>query len=171
MEYRSHFTFATLFSILYAIAGIYFFSLSPEHAFLTSVVIIIAGMLPDIDAGNEPPARELGGLVAAVFPVAMIELFPSLKESGISRIALVVVCGYLLVRVIVIRGLQKFTARRGIIHSIPAAILTFEVAYLLFWDLPRGIRLFVATGAFLGFFTHLLIDAWGNFDLVKTAMG
>jgi hypothetical protein len=57
------------------------------------------------------------------------------------------------------------------IHSIPAAIITFEFVFLLFWDLYLYDRLYLATAALVGFLSHLLLDAYGNLDIVGKAMG
>lgn len=170
-QHQSHITFSIIVGIGYALLGISVFQIFPEHALLASVIIVIAGMLPDVDAGGGAPARELGGLIAAISPLAVIEFFPGLKAGGIARIALVVICCYFITRMIVVRVLQKFTVHRGIIHSIPAAIITGEVVYLLFWDLYWQDRLYLATGAFVGFFSHLFLDASTNLDLIGRALG
>ena len=57
------------------------------------------------------------------------------------------------------------------IHSIPAAIIAAEVTYLLFWDLQWQGKLLLSAATLTGFMTHLLLDAYGNLDLVKSAKG
>jgi hypothetical protein len=170
-QYKNYITFSVLLGITYAVGGHYLFRVQPEIGLLASVVILIAGLLPEIDAGPGPANRELGGLLAAIAPLVLIELFPRFAMGGTSRIALVVICCYIVTRIIVSRLLIKITAPKGIIHSIPAAVLTFEVVYLLFGDLYRGDRLFVATAALVGYLGHLTVDAYSSLDLLGKAIG
>lgn len=170
-QYQSHISFSVVVGIAYAAIGIFFFNIFPELAFLASAIIVITGMLPDIDAKSSAPARELGGLLAAVSPIALIELYPGVRAGGIARVALVVVFCYFMTRVVVVRLLQRFTVHRGMVHSIPAAIITFEIVYLLFWDLYWSDRLYVGIAGFVGFLSHLVLDASGNIDLLGKALG
>lgn len=164
-------SFSVFLGIVYALFGLAFLSLPGELALLASVICVFSGILPDIDATGGVPEREAAGLLAAVAPIFIFELFPGLRDDGISRIALVVIGSYLVTRMIVIRGLQKFTVHRGLVHSIPAAIIAFELAYLMFWDLVWSDRLYIAGAAFVGFFSHLALDGYSNLDLLGKAMG
>lgn len=163
----SHLSVSILLSVLYAGFGVTALRMYPEHVLLASVIVIVAGLLPNID--SEPgagPAREFGGLLAAVAPLLLIDFFPSIKAGGVARIALVVICCYLFSRLIVVRILEYRTEHRGLIHSVPAAIITGEVVYLLFWDLFPIQRLYLGGAALLGYLSHLIIDATGNIDIL-----
>jgi len=170
-SHRGHITFSTLVAAGYAAAGIQYYDMLPEHVLLASVIIVIAGMLPDIDAGGSAPSRELGGLLAAISPIAVLEFYPDIKTGGVTRIALVVVASYLFTRVFVVRGLKKFTVHRGMIHSLPAAIILFEITYLMFLELVWVDRMYISLAALVGFLSHLVLDSWSNVDLLKGAMG
>ncbi|MCB0358400.1 MAG: metal-dependent hydrolase [Bdellovibrionales bacterium] len=170
-EYRNHITFSIVVGICYALGGMYLLNLDGETSMLALAIIAIAGILPDIDAKNGAPAREVGAILSAVAPIAILEAYPHFKAGGMVRIALVVVVCYLVTRVFVVRGLKKFTVHRGMMHSIPAAIITFQLAFLLFYDLFLLERLYVSVAAFVGFMSHLFLDATSNLDLVGKAMG
>ena len=167
----SHFSFSTLLGIGYALFGVYVLNIQPELAVLAALAVMIGGVLPNVDASDSPPAKEFGGFLAALAPIILMELYPSLKLGGTARIALVVICSYLITKLVVQRFLTSFTVHRGMLHSIPAAIVTFELVYLLFWDMATFIRLYIAAGAFLGFIMHLIVDATGNIDFWGRAMG
>ncbi|MFN8390507.1 MAG: metal-dependent hydrolase [Bdellovibrionota bacterium] len=168
---QSHFSFSVGLAVLYALGGMFILDLRPEVILLSSVIVVIAGMLPNIDEVESGSAQEFGGLLAAASPLVLFEFYPAFSHGGITRVVLVVICCYLISRVVIVRLLQTVTSHRGIIHSIPAAILSFEAVYLLFWDLGLRARMFVAFAAFLGFFVHLLMDAYTNVDLVGRALG
>ena len=170
-EHQSHISFSFFLAVLYALAGLVIFNIAPEHVLLGAVVVTIAGMLPDVDGGGQSAAHELGGMLAAVFPLLLIESFHTLRAGGVARIALVVICSYMLARIFVVRGLQQFTVHRGMIHSVPAAIITAQLTYLLFWDLPLLPKIFVSLAALFGFMSHLLMDAYTNINIVGRAMG
>lgn len=165
------FSTAFVLAIGYALLGVFVFDIYPEHIILSSAIVIIACLLPDIDGSSDLPQRELGGLLAAVSPLVLLEFFPNLETGGISRVALIVICCYALTRLLISRGLHRLTVPKGMIHSVPAAIITFELVFLLFDDLNIVNRLFVSSAAFVGFFSHLVIEAYGNLDLLGKALG
>lgn len=168
---QAHFSFAAMLGAVYGLAGAFLLEVPPETCVLGSVLVVIAGLLPNVDASGGSSSRELAGLLAAISPLIAFELLPKLRDGGVVRIVLVVICCYILTRILVIRFLQKFTSHRGMLHSIPASVVTFELTYLLLWDLKLFDRTYVATGAFVGFFSHLLLDGYGNLDLMGQAMG
>lgn len=167
---QSHFTFSVLTAVAWAGVGLSY-RIDPEIAVLSAVVLTIGGILPNVDEGKGQTAQELGGLVAAISPLILLAMFPTLRAGGISRVALVVILAYTFTRILIARSLQTFFAHRGAVHSIPAAIVTSEIVYLMFPDLLRRERIFVAGAALIGFLSHLLIDAYGNLDLMQKAMG
>ena len=171
VSYQNYLTFSVLVALLYSAAGVVWLGVHPEITLVAGVIIVVTGLLPEIDSDNAPPSREVGGFLAAISPILLIEMFPRIQAGGVARIALVVIASYLVTRIIIVRLLQKHTTQMGMVHSIPAAIITFELVYLMFWDLYTWDRLFVATAAFTGYFAHLLLDAGGNLDLFGKAQG
>lgn len=168
-RHQSHFALSTLLGIGYAGAGIVLFHTHPEYALLASVIVVVAGILPNIDNGpTSAPAQEFVAFLAALVPLTLVESYPSLKAGGVARIALVVLCSYLATKWLFSRLVFRFTTNRGMLHSIPAAIITFEIVYLIFWDLMWQDRLYLGTAALIGFCGHLLLDATSNFEFVGT---
>lgn len=159
---RSHFVTSVLLGGAYAAAGIYFFNIYPENALLASVIIVVAGMVPNLDGGQSGPAREIGGLIAAMVPLVLLSQYPFIKEGGITRIAIIAVVSYLATRTLFVNFFEQFTTHRGMLHSIPSAVITSELFYLLFFDLRTPERIYISVAALLGFLTHLIMDAYGN---------
>lgn len=168
---QSHFTLTTAVAIAYAAVGVSGLHIPLDTVLLGSVIFVIGGALPNVDEGNGPSAREFGGILAAVSPLMLFSLFPSMQRHGVSQVALISVFTYVVCRVVIARGLQNYTVHRGVFHSLPAAVLTFEAIYLIFLGLPFLERFYLAFGGFAGFLTHLIHDAYGNLDLVGRAMG
>ena len=170
-KYNSYISFGCVVAVGYAAFGFFFQNFDLELLLLGAAIIVIAGMIPNIDSRGEAPAREVGALLAAIAPVIVLELFPGVRSGGAARVALVVLGSYILTRVIVVRVIHRYTQHRGMLHSIPAAILTFELVYLLFWDLYFEARLYLASAAFIGYLSHLMLDAYGNLDFMGKAFG
>ena len=168
---QSHFSFSIFIAAIFAAIAILLFGFKAELVLLSAVLVVVAGMLPNIDQSGSNQARELGSLLAAVAPLVCLELFPQIGAGGVPRIALVVVLCYLITRLVIVRGLKKYTTHRGMIHSVPAAIIAAEITYLMFWDLKWQGKLLLASATLLGFSVHLLLDAYSNLDLVKAAKG
>jgi hypothetical protein len=138
----------------------------PENALLAAVIVVVAGLLPNLDAGGSGPAREISGLVAAAIPMILMETIPAIRAGGITRVAIVVVIAYLGTRWIIVRFFDRFSTHRGMLHSVPAAIITAEIVYLMFYDLRVLERMFVAFAAFIGYFMHLMLDGYENVALL-----
>ena len=168
---QNHVSFSFVIALAYSLIGVLVFDMSLERVVLAAVVIMLAGLLPNIDGGTEPPAKELGGILSSALPVFLIYKFPKLNQEGSGRITLVVVGCYFATRFIVSRVLQKFTFRRGMIHSVPAAIILGELTYFAYYSLVSRERVFIAIAAFAGFMSHLFLDGYGNFDLVSQVSG
>ena len=168
---QSHFSVSIALAAGYALLGASGLKVPMDTVLLASVLFVIGGALPNVDEGGGTPAREFGGILAASSPLVLFTLFPSMRAYGVSQVALIAVATYSLSRIFISRALQHYTVHRGVFHSLPAAIITFEVFYLLFVGLPFLERFYVSFAGFAGFLSHLLMDAYGNLDLVGRAMG
>ena len=166
----SHFSFSIALAALYAAGGVSI-GISPEHALLAAVLIVICGMLPNVDQPTSTTAKEFAGLLAAVSPLVALQVFPSLNEGGVPRLVLTVIVCFLITRFIIQKSLLNFTVPRGMFHSVPAAIISAQLSYLLFWDIPVSLRAFLALASFAGFFLHLVMDGYGNLNIVGKALG
>lgn len=168
---QNHISFSLLSAAGYAGIGLLWWNIYPEHILLACVLAVIGGLLPNIDTTGSLQERELAGFLAAVVPLYLLSEFPGLEAGGVSRIALVVILAYAVTRLVVGYLLSFFTAHRGMIHSIPAAIVAWEAAYLSFSDLYWTERLFVSGGLFVGYLSHLILDAATNRQVVANALG
>ncbi len=168
---ESHISTSVLIGLAYSATGVLVLDTKLEHAFLAAIIFVLAGVLPNVDAKGELPAKEMTGVLAAVAPVALMQIFPVFQQGGLSRKALVIIVSYMTARFLTNWVLERYVVRRGMLHSVPAAAISFEAVYLLFRDLIWFDRLYLAFAAFLGFMIHLLMDGYGNIDLVNKAMG
>jgi membrane-bound metal-dependent hydrolase YbcI (DUF457 family) len=125
-------------------------------------------MLPDIDSGPGIPLRESLAFAAAVISTMLVDRFQGFgwsMESIILAAALV----YLFIRFAVAELLKRYTVHRGMFHSIPAAVIFGEIAYLLATgDLP--LRLYKACAVVAGYMIHLILDETYSVQYVRGRM-
>nr|NIL96953.1 metal-dependent hydrolase [Planctomycetales bacterium]NIM08624.1 metal-dependent hydrolase [Planctomycetales bacterium]NIN08092.1 metal-dependent hydrolase [Planctomycetales bacterium]NIN77226.1 metal-dependent hydrolase [Planctomycetales bacterium]NIO35354.1 metal-dependent hydrolase [Planctomycetales bacterium] len=117
----------------------------------------IGGMLPDLDSDSGIPLRETVAFTAAVVPMLLIH---RLSHLGLSPEMMVIVGGllYLLIRFGFFAMLKRYTVHRGMFHSIPAALIAAELAFLLCSYETAAIRYYKAGAVLLGFMSHLVLD-------------
>lgn len=166
-QHRSHLAGSAFLALGYAGSGLLFLKIYPEIVLLGAIIVVVTGILPNIDKGPDTESgQHFIGFLAAICPLVILSLFPQLRGGGIARVALVVITSFYITQAVVRWSLSRFATHRGVFHSIPAAIIIFEIGYLIFWDLFPKERLFLAGAAFVGFFSHLILDAAANIDLV-----
>ena len=166
-QQRSHLTVSAVCAVAYSGLGMILWRIGIDLVLLAAILVVVAGLLPNVDGG---PSSESGsrliGFLGAVAPLLVISIFPEFKTASIARLALVVIISFFIAQYISTWILGSFFQRRGLLHSIPASIIIFEIGYLIFWDLPPSRRLYLGGAAFVGFASHLILDAMMNVDLI-----
>ena len=119
-------------------------------------------MLPDLDSGPGAPLHESMAFAAAVVPVMLIH---HLLQMGFSHEMIILICAglYLLIRFGGVELLKFFTEHRGMFHSLPAAAIFGEIAYLLASG-DTNLRLYKAGAVVLGYMSHLFLDEVYSFE-------
>jgi len=158
--FREHVIFSSGLGVTYGAAAWYGFGFTPVQAALSAVMTGVAGMLPDLDLDHGRPAQELFGLLAGVAPLLLVgRLLQWLHlPSDREMVMLGMVVLYVLIRYVLSRVIPHLTIHRGMFHSIPALLIASELAYLTYPTTVIRVKLLVAAGVGLGFFSHLLLD-------------
>ncbi len=154
---RVHITGSALAGAAYAVAAWQIGGMPPSTCILGGVLCVLAGMLPDLDSGEEDSLRESIGFAAAVVPLLMIH---RLQQAGLSLEAIVLAGAglFLAVRYGAAWLVSKYSVQRGMLHSLPAAAVAGQVAFLSFSTEEPIHRYFVASSVVLGFLMHLVLD-------------
>lgn len=158
--FREHVIFSSLLGAGYGAAASLAFGFTPVQGSLAACMTGVAGMLPDLDLDHGRPAQELFGMLAAVAPPMMVGRVLSLLGLPTDRemVMLGIIVLYLVIRYGVARVVAHFSVHRGMFHSIPAMLIAAELAYLSYPSDGKRVKLLVAAGVALGFFSHLLLD-------------
>jgi hypothetical protein len=155
-DFKTHITTSTLLGVGYAGAAYGFFEVPLSTCLLSGGLCSVSGMLPDIDSDSGVPLRESLAFAAAVVPMMLVD---RLQQFGLSTetIVLAGAAMYLTIRFGLGEILRRYTVHRGMFHSIPAAVIFAEVAFLLASG-TLELRCFKAGAVGLGYLTHLMLD-------------
>jgi hypothetical protein len=160
--FKTHITFSTILGAGYG-AGAYFgYQVPWPSCVLAGGLCGVSGMLPDLDSGPGRPLHESMAFAAAVVPVMLIHY---LQKMELSHELIILICAglYLLIRFGGAALLKFFTEHRGMFHSLPAAAIFGEIAYLLASG-DNTIRLYKAGAVVLGYMSHLVLDEIYSFE-------
>ncbi|MDR3108065.1 MAG: metal-dependent hydrolase [Planctomycetaceae bacterium] len=161
-NFRQHLTTSTLTGAVYGVTGAVC-GLPTTSCLLAGGGCSLAGLLPDIDSNSSRSFQECIYLAAGVTAMLCAN---RLKEFPINPevVTLVGVGVFLFVRFVIGTVICKVTSHRGMCHSIPAAIIATEIAFLISTGSVE-IRIFKAFGLFCGFISHLILDEIFSIDL------
>ena len=112
-------------------------------------------MLPDIDSDAGVPLRESIAFAAAVVPMMLTDRFAQFMSQ--ESVILAGAGTYLFIRFVFAAMLRRYTVHRGMFHSLPAALIFGEVAFLLASG-DLSLRLYKAGAVVAGYMAHLLLD-------------
>lgn len=156
-DFKTHIGTSTALGLAYGGAAYGLLGFPPQTCILAGALCSVSGMLPDVDSGSSRPLRESLAFIAAVVPMMLIDRFRSLgvsPETSVMAGAAV----YMFVRFGLGYFLKHYTVHRGMFHSLPAALIFGELAFLLASGDDWRLRLYKAGGVSLGYLSHLVLD-------------
>ncbi len=160
--FKTHITFSTILGAGYGSAAYFLHDVPIPTCILAGGLCGVSGMLPDLDSGPGRPLHESMAFAAAVVPVMLIHY---LLSMGLSHEMIILICAglYLLIRFGGAALLKFFTEHRGMFHSLPAAVIFGEIAFLLASG-DTNLRLYKAGAVVLGYVSHLFLDEVYSFE-------
>lgn len=159
--YRQHLAVSGLCGGAYAALTTVGLGLSPVQGLVAGGLTWLGGLWPDLDSRSGRPVRELTSVLAAVVPVIAtfrIRRFAGAEWFDADRAVLVAMVGYVVVRYGGAALLGRLSVHRGMFHSLPALIIAAEITWLLYPNTDWPVRLVMAGGTAIGFFSHLVLD-------------
>ncbi|HUE18052.1 MAG TPA: metal-dependent hydrolase [Planctomycetaceae bacterium] len=156
--YKTHITVSGALGVGYGTAGVMLGGFTPVEGALAGVLTWFSGMLPDLDSASGRPVREVFSLLAAFTPLAMMGHLMEWSHHSYEAATLMAVILYVVIRYGGQTVLNRAAVHRGMFHSIPAMLITAEIAFLAFRSSSLGVKLLMAGGAAIGFFSHLVLD-------------
>ena len=162
-DFKTHLTVSTLAGFGYGTAAFIVYELPLPTCILAAGLCGVSGMLPDIDSHSGKPLRESLAFAAAVVPMMLAH---RLMQFGLSH-EWIILAGaglYLTIRFLLAWFLKHYTVHRGMFHSIPAALIFGEIAFLLASGVTTQLRLYTAGAVVIGYLSHLILDEIWSID-------
>lgn len=156
-NFTHHLTGSLIAGVACGTGAMYLFGTSPTDSLACAILCGIGGLMPDIDSPMSKPTEYIVSITGALAPVFVLQAL-SLNSLTASQILLLSFGAYLGTRFILKVIIKRFTVHRGIIHSIPTAIIWGGLVFLAFRNSPDIVQNLAASSAIIGFLTHLLID-------------
>jgi uncharacterized membrane protein len=155
--FKTHITVSSLLGVGYGGAAYVMYGVPWPTCVLAGGLCGVSGMLPDVDSHSGTPLRESMAFAAAVVPMMLLHRFQRMGMSYES-IILAAAATYLLIRFGGAALLKHCTVHRGMFHSLPAAAIFGEIAFLLAPGDDLALRTYNAGAVVLGYLSHLALD-------------
>ncbi len=156
--FQGHITTSTALGIGLGFVGHWSGQFTDATCFIGGCLCSFAGMLPDLDSVNSRQHREIIGFLGAVVAAFTIQRLTTNQVS----MDIAIVCAsllYLGIRFGLSWLIRTSTYHRGMFHSIPAAILSGEITFLLLTNTcSSSSLLFKSFSVVLGYTSHLILD-------------
>jgi membrane-bound metal-dependent hydrolase YbcI (DUF457 family) len=155
--FKTHITVSSLMGVGYGGAAYLMYGVPWPTCLLAGGLCGVSGMLPDIDSDSGRPLHESMAFAAAVVPMMLLGRF---QHWGMSHESIILAGAgvYLLIRFGLAALLKRYTVHRGMFHSLPAALIFGEVAFLLASGDDVRLRAYKAGAVVLGYLSHLVLD-------------
>lgn len=168
-NFKTHLTTSSVLGVAYGSAAHAFFGVPLSTSVLAGGLCSVSGMLPDVDSDSGRPLQESLAFAAAVVPMMMVDRFQQLGMKPES-IVLAGAAVYVFVRFVLGELLRRYTVHRGMFHSLPAAVIFGELAFLLTSGTDVRLRVYKAGAVVIGYLSHLMLDEIYSVELRRGAV-
>ena len=172
--FKKHISFGIIWAVLISAAAVLSGMLDILQAVIVFTLAVIGAGLPDIDSDTSRPVQILFGVIGVVCPVVMYKLFLG-ENATMEAVFISILFLYLFIQHVLSKIFLKYTHHRGIYHSIPAAVISGELIFLIFASSALTPRLFFAAAVAGGYLSHLVLDEIYSVDLgglkIKSSFG
>lgn len=163
--FNTHLTGGVLSGAGVSLAGFLSGSLNIIQASAIFILGSVAGLLPDLDSDTGKPLVLLFQLISILIPSILFMEVAQHWGSSPEFIICYFTISYLIINYVVCSIIKKMTVHRGMMHSIPFALLCGGLGYLMFISSGKQIAFFTGIAVFLGCMVHLILDELNSFSL------
>lgn len=156
--FKSHLFWAMAGSSALATAGYFNGHIDLKGAGAVTILGTLGGLLPDLDSDTGKPLELLFQLLSVIIPISLYTHVKRYYGSDLTFLLLYFTLGYLAVQYLLCPLIKKITIHRGIMHSIPFAVLCGQMTFLAFASAPQRVAFYCASAVFSGAMIHLLAD-------------
>lgn len=157
-EFKAHLITGIAAGGAVAAWGVVTHTLGPVHAGAVAILGTLGGLLPDIDSDSGKPLALLFQMISVLVPVLLYPYIRPGMGQGVPYLLCYFTCSYLLINYGVMPMVKKATRHRGMMHSLPFAVVAGEAAFLLLLPSGRTTAIFGGLAVLAGSLAHLLLD-------------
>ena len=165
-EFKTHLTVTSIGSSIASTMLLASAMASPQEVLLYFTLGVVGGLLPDIDSDNSLPVRLLFTFIATV--ISFLVMFRQQTDNTVVELFLVWMGSFIFIKYFLFSLFTKVTVHRGIIHSIPAAVLFGFITTILLYHIfhfPEFVSWMAGLFVFGGCILHLLLDELFSLNL------
>jgi len=138
------------------------FGFDPSVCLVAAGLCSFAGMLPDIDSNSSKSFQECLYVAAGIGTILIISRL-WYHDVDVDFAMFIGACAFLILRFGLGTLIKKYTVHRGMIHSIPVAILCGQLLFFVATGTVEE-RLVKAVALTIGFLSHLILDETFSID-------
>jgi len=161
-DFKTHVSFSTAAGVVYG-SGIWLLDVPAPTCAIAGGICAIAGMFPDIDSKTSRALQETLYLLAGLVCILVSFRLREFNLNG-DLVLFIGAAVFLLTKFVVGAIVAHTTVHRGMVHSIPSALIAGALLYLLTSG-PDGYRAIKAIGLMIGFMSHLILDEVYSVDV------
>jgi hypothetical protein len=165
-NYKQHLSGGIILGTVCMLLAIFSLSFTIVNGFTVFVLVTLGSLLPDIDCDTSKPVQLLFEILGILIPIIILKKYFS-NEVNVENIIFLLVTGYIFVRFGASVFFKKLTVHRGIIHSIPAAVIAGGTVFFLFYNSTFYCRFVYTLSCAGGFLLHLIMDEIWSVDLAN----
>lgn len=164
-DFKAHLTSGLINGACFSFGGMLFKNLDPIDAGAVFIIGTTGGLLPDLDSDTGKPLALLFQLLSVLVPVLLYPYAKPFFRPDLPFLICYFTTLYLLINYIICQLLKRLTKHRGIMHSIPFAVLCGELSFLLLFPSGLTLALFGGFAVFSGCMIHLILDELNSLSL------
>ena len=145
--------------------GFFTQGLNLTQACAVFVIGSVGGLLPDLDSDTGKPLALLFELISVLIPALLFMSFVRQEWTSPEFLVCYFTLSYLFINYVVCALIKRLTVHRGIMHSVPFALLSGGIGYILFASSGKGIATIAGLAVLAGCLTHLVLDELNSFTL------
>ncbi len=177
-DFKAHLTSGIVNGACISCASVILENFTPVEAGTVFIVGTTGALLPDLDSDTGKPLALLFQLISVLVPVLLYPYAKLFFTPSTPFLLCYFTSLYLIINYIICQLLKKLTKHRGIMHSIPFAILCGEITFLLLYPSGLKLALYGCFAVFSGCMIHLVLDElnsmslkFGFFIILKNSSG
>ncbi len=157
-EFNTHLIAGALTGTAVGAWGFFHQQIGPVHAGAVAVLGTLGSLLPDLDSDSGKPLALLFQMISVLLPVLLYPYIFHGRGHDVPLLLCYYAGAYLLINYTVMPLVKRATRHRGMMHSLPFALVSGEGAFLLLLPSGQMTAVYGGLSVMAGCLIHLILD-------------